>query len=185
VPGPASAIRYEFTLVDPAGLVAQQLLREYFGEVLNRLYRRPATDDEITAALTDDPNYGMTPPDGIFIVASAAGVAHGCAGLRLVDNQTGEVKRVYVRPTARRNKLGTLLMAEIETYAQTRGLSSLRLDSRHDLHEARAMYTQLGYRDTPRFNGSTLAEIWLEKKLEPKPASTIDGPRRLPSNTDA
>jgi len=127
----------------------------------------------------------MTPPNGIFIVASEAGVAHGCAGLRLVDNQTGEVKRVYVRPTARRNKLGTLLMAEIETYAQTRGLSSLRLDSRHDLHEARAMYTQLGYRDTPRFNGSTLAEIWLEKKLEPKPASTIDGPRRLPSNTDA
>jgi len=61
----------------------------------------------------------MTPPDGIFILASTAGVAHGCAGLRLVDNQTAEVKRVYVRPTARRNKLGTLLMAEIGTYAQT------------------------------------------------------------------
>jgi len=53
VPGPASTIRYEFTAVDPAGPVAQQLLREYFGEVLNRLYRRLATDDEITAALTD------------------------------------------------------------------------------------------------------------------------------------
>jgi hypothetical protein len=48
-------------------------------------------------------------------------------------------------------------MVEIETYAKTRGLSSLRLDSRHDLHEARAMYTQRGYRDTPPFNHSTLA----------------------------
>jgi GNAT superfamily N-acetyltransferase len=172
VPGSARAIRYEFTPADPADpaeAVAQELLREYFGEVLSRRFRRPATDDEITAALTDDPNHGMTPPDGIFIVASAAGVAHGCAGLRLVDNQTGEVKRVYVRPTARGNKLGTLLMAEIETYARTRGLSSLRLDSRRDLHEARAMYTQQGYRDTPRFDGSTLAELWLEKKLEPDP----------------
>ena len=82
-------------------------------------------------------------------------------------------------------ELGTLLMAEIETYAQTRGLGSLRLDSRRDLHEARAMYTQQGYRDTPRFNGSALAEIWLEKKLEPKPMPTVDGPLRLPFDADA
>ena len=44
----------------------------------------------------------MTPPPTalLCIVASAAGVAHGCAGLRLVDNQTGEVKRVYVKTQA-------------------------------------------------------------------------------------
>jgi hypothetical protein len=47
------------------------------------------------------------------------------------------------------------------------------------------MYTQQGYRDTPRFNHSTLDEIWLKKKLEPKPTSTTDGPRRLSFNTDA
>jgi GNAT superfamily N-acetyltransferase len=160
-------VRYELTPVDPAEPVAQKLLSEYFGEVLTRRYGRRAIDDEITAALTDDPSYGMTPPDGIFVVASADGVAHGCAGLRLIDHRTGEVKRVYVRPAARRHKLGTLLMAEIETYALTRGLRTLRLDSRHDLHEARAMYAHQGYRDTPRFNHSTLAEIWLEKQLDP------------------
>ena len=43
-------MRYKLTVVDPAGPVAQQLLREYFGEVLGRLYRRLATDDEITVA---------------------------------------------------------------------------------------------------------------------------------------
>jgi hypothetical protein len=115
---------------------------------------------------------------GIFTVASVAGVAHGCAGLRLVDNQTGEVKRVYVRPTARRNQLGTLLIVEIETYAQARGLSSLRLDSRHELHEARAMYTQQGYRDTPRFNHSTLAEIMARE--ETRAETHVNGRRSPP-----
>lgn len=166
---PADAIRYETMLVDPAEPAARQLLRDYFGEILTRHYGRAATEQEITAALTDDPTDGLTPPDGIFIVASAAGIAYGCAGLRLVDSHTGEVKRVYVRPAARRNKLGTLLMGEIEAYAQELGLSSLRLDSRHELHEARTMYARRGYRDTARFNQSPLAEIWLEKKLERTP----------------
>ncbi len=51
-------------------------------------YRRPATDDEITAALTDDPNYGMTPPDGIFIVASAAGVVRPAFRFACRDGST-------------------------------------------------------------------------------------------------
>ena len=163
--GPASAIEYEIVPVDPSAPVGQQLLNEYFGEVLTRQHNRPATVDEVTAAFLDDPNDGMTPPDGIFIVAFSEATAHGCAGLRLLDDQTGELKRVYVRPSARRNGVGTLLMARIEDYALTRGLRSLRLNTRLNLHEARAMYGRRGYHDTERFNQSALAEVWLEKIL--------------------
>ncbi|GAB3568184.1 hypothetical protein GCM10027445_17780 [Amycolatopsis endophytica] len=49
-------------VTDPA---AARVLRDYFGEVASRYYGRPATVDELDAAMTDDPSADLVPPTGL------------------------------------------------------------------------------------------------------------------------
>jgi hypothetical protein len=44
-------------------------------------------------------------------------------------------------------------------------VSVLRLDTRHDLVEARRLYATLGYQEVPAFNDGQYAEHWLAKPL--------------------
>jgi len=45
------------------------------------------------------------------------------------------------------------------------GASAIRLDTRHDLVEARAMYARYGYREIAAYNDSRYADHWFEKSL--------------------
>ncbi|THA38335.1 GNAT family N-acetyltransferase, partial [Streptomyces sp. A1136] len=50
--------------------------------------------------------------------------------------------------------------------ARALGLSLLRLDTRHDLVEARGLYAKHGYREVPAFHHrSPYAERWFAKEL--------------------
>ena len=86
-------------------------------------------------------------------------------GLRFIDDELGEVNRVYVVPEARRQGLGRRLMAEIERLARERGLRELRLDTRSDLVESRRLYERIGYREVPRFGENPYAAHWFAKRL--------------------
>ncbi len=98
-------------------------------------------------------------------MARSGEVALGCAGLRLVDEGVAEVKRVFVTPLARRTGLGTHLMLELEAVARRLDVRTLRLDTRHDLVEARGLYAALGYQEVPAFNAGPYAEHWFAKPL--------------------
>lgn len=93
----------------PDDEVARRVLRAYFDEVASRYYGRPAAEDEIAAAMRDEPSDDLVPPRGLFLVARAEADVLGCAGLRLLPGRTGEVTRVFVVPAARRRGLGTRL----------------------------------------------------------------------------
>jgi ribosomal protein S18 acetylase RimI-like enzyme len=56
-------------------------------------------------------------------------------------------------------------MGELEHLAREHGLSALRLDTRHDLVEARRLYAALGYEEVPAFNHGRYAEHWFAKSL--------------------
>jgi ribosomal protein S18 acetylase RimI-like enzyme len=194
---PEPIIEIQFRITDPVDPIAAGILREYFGEILTRYLRRPATAAEVTSAIEGDPSYGLTAPAGVFLLALSGDpavpedpaapedraapevVVLGCAGLRLVDDGLGEVKRVYVRPGARGQHLASRLMDEVEGRASSRGVTTLRLDTRSELREAIAMYRRRGYRDIAPFPGSGFADVWMQKDLadtgqtgEPVPAST-------------
>jgi ribosomal protein S18 acetylase RimI-like enzyme len=167
---PEPIIEIRFRSTDPDDPIAADILREYFAEILTRYLRRPATPVEVTTAIEADPSYGLTGSDGVFLLAvsgdgGSADMVQGCAGLRLVDDRVGEVKRVYLRPGARGLRLATRLMDEIEGRARSQGLATLRLDTRSELHEAIAMYRRRGYRDIAPFSGSGFADVWMQKNL--------------------
>jgi GNAT superfamily N-acetyltransferase len=137
----------------------------YIADIASRYYGRPATDSEITAAIREDPSDDLAPPKGVFLVAHQDGSPIGCAGLRLLPGSTAEIKRVYVAPPARGRGLGARLVRELERLAREHARTTLRLDTRRDLVEARRLYARLGYQEVPAFNAGTYAEHWFEKML--------------------
>jgi GNAT superfamily N-acetyltransferase len=159
----AEPVRIE--VVAPNTSAARQVLRTYVDDVASSYYGRPATDEEIDAALQEDPSIDLEPPYGLFLVARQRDLVLGCAGLRWLPERVGEVKRVFVAPAARGRGLGARLMGELEHLAREHGLSALRLDTRHDLVEARRLYAALGYEEVPAFNHGRYAEHWFAKTL--------------------
>ena len=149
----------------PGSDAGRAALRAYLDDVASRFYGRPAGADEVDAALREDPSDDLAPPSGVFWVAREHGTVIGCAGLRLLGDGIGEVKRVFVAPAARRRGLGRRLMGEVEQCARDQRRTVLRLDTRADLVEARTLYSNLGYTEVPAFNASAYAEHWFAKSL--------------------
>ena len=174
--------RVSIEAVGPDSEAARAALRLYVDDVASRYYGRQATCAEIDAALADDPSDDLAAPDGVLLVAfddDAAAAASsppavvGCAGLRVLPGGIGEVCRVFVTVSARGGGLGARLMAELERLARARDLRLLRLDTRHDLVEARRLYARLGFREVPPFNADRYAEHWFAKAL-PAPVRAAD-----------
>lgn len=152
-------------LMAPSTAGAPQILRCYMDEVVSRYYGRQATEEEIDAAIREDPSDDLALPHGVLLVAHQDETIWGCAGLRFLPDRIGEVKRVFIAPAARGRGLGARLMGELECLAREHDLSLLRLDTRHDLVEARRLYARLGYQEVPAFNDSLYADHWFVKTL--------------------
>ncbi|WP_327011813.1 GNAT family N-acetyltransferase [Dactylosporangium sp. NBC_01737] len=154
--------------VQPASAPARQALRDYYHDIGGRYYDRPMTEAEIDDILTEDADEDLQPPTGWFWVATLGDRLAGCIGLRYVTEdgaRVGELTRVYVAGTARRRGLGVRLLTVAEEQARADGVTSLRLDVRTDLVEARALYTRHGFHEVPAFNDNPYAGHWFRKTL--------------------
>lgn len=145
---------------------ATALRRAYYAEVAGRYWERPATEAEVDQGMLDDPADGLVPPTGCFVVGRLDGRPRACGGIRLLDPATAELTRVYVDPRARGTGGGAALLAALEEAARALGAGRVRLDTRSDLVEARALYARHGYREIPAYNSGQYAQHWFEKLLE-------------------
>jgi ribosomal protein S18 acetylase RimI-like enzyme len=124
------------------------------------------------------------PPRGRLLLAYARsepgglGAPAGCAGLRPLEDEVGEVKRMYVPPAFRGRGLGRLLAVRLLAEARQAGYRRLRLDTIATMKEALGLYRSLGFRDIPpyRFNPIPGA-VYLELDLDaPRPAGPAPAP---------
>lgn len=145
----------------------QALLRAYVTELVARYHGRPATPAEVASVLGADPGAGLRPPDGRFLVLRWDDRPAGMVGLRPLGSDTAEIKRLYVLPAARRRGAGRRLLDAAERAATDLGRTRLRLDTRGDLVEARALYAAAGYAEIRAYNDDPYAEHWFEKRLAP------------------
>ncbi|MEV4465579.1 GNAT family N-acetyltransferase [Micromonospora echinofusca] len=143
---------------------ATALLEAYFEEMVRRYHGRTARPGEVAAAMAEDPSDDLAAPTGILLVAYRDGAPAGCAGLRLRPHWA-ELTRVYVRPAHRGHGGGAALLAATASRARAAGADRIRLDTRGDLVEARALYARHGYREIPAYNDGVYAEHWFEKVL--------------------
>jgi ribosomal protein S18 acetylase RimI-like enzyme len=164
-PAPTDLDGFRIDVSDPFTSPARDLVRDYFREILTRFNGHTPTSEDVDAAMGSDPDDAMVSPTGVFIVALSAHSPVGCAGLRLLNDRVGELKRVYVCPAARGRGLGAALVTTLEEYARSRGLTAVRLDTRHELDEALRLYERHGYRRIERYNKPGLADLWFEKTI--------------------
>lgn len=143
---------------------AVMLIRRYYEELISRYYQRPTNEAEISGVIAEEPSDDLAPPTGVFVVARLRGAPVGCLGVRVLDADTVELTRMFVRPGARRQGVAGLLIRTAEGLARdTFGARVIRLDTRADLVEARALYARHGYREIGRYNDSPYADHWFEK----------------------
>lgn len=154
----------EFRLVDPAAPVALEALGAYFAELDERFVGGFDPGDTLVADAR-----GMRPPGGAFVVAVEHDVVIGCGAVVHHAPDAGEIKRMWIAPSARGRGVGRRLLDELERHVARLGYGHIVLDTNEVLDEAIAMYTSAGYTEIDRYNDNPYAMHWFEKCLVDAP----------------
>lgn len=96
------------------------------------------------------------PPHGALLIAKINGDTAGCIALRRLGDQTGEMKRLYVRPAFRSWGLGKHLIGDAIQAARRAGYTALRLDTLPSMAAAQGLYRKLGFAEIPAYNSTHL-----------------------------
>ena len=94
-------------------------------------------------------------PRGALLMAMADGVLAGCCALRPLDTvdypNACEMKRLYVPPEFRKNKIGRQLVEAILECARHAGYACVLLDTLDEMETARALSRDLGFEEIPPY----------------------------------
>ncbi len=108
----------------------------------------------------------FAPPHGTFLVGFDGEAAPVCAGgVKRLDDDAAEIKRMYVVPAARGRGLARVLLGALEDAALALGYGTVRLDTGALQPHAQALYESAGYRAIGNFNANPVAAYWGEKRL--------------------
>jgi GNAT superfamily N-acetyltransferase len=108
------------------------------------------------------------PPGGGLWLARCDGSLAGCVGLRSLDAERGEMKRMYVRDAFRRAGVGRRLATQVIAQARAIGLRSLVLDTLASMQAAHALYRDLGFDEIPAYTDNPHPDVrYLGLRLQP------------------
>jgi GNAT superfamily N-acetyltransferase len=107
----------------------------------------------------------LSPPGGSFIVGYADDVPICCGGVKRLDDETCEIKKMYVVPERRGTGVARLLLHALEAKARELGYVTARLDTGPKQTSARGLYENEGYVAIEDFNRNPVASFWGEKPL--------------------
>jgi GNAT superfamily N-acetyltransferase len=106
------------------------------------------------------------PGQGQFLVVrDDDGTPVGCGGVRLLDPETAEVKRMWLDPSVRGRGLGRELLAALEQAALGLGAERGVLDTFDMLGPAMALYRSAGWQEVAAYNDNWQATRWFAKPL--------------------
>jgi putative acetyltransferase len=133
--------------------VVRELFREYaasLGDLANHLV---GFDDEVAAL----------PAGYDFILVVGLG---GCVAVRDLGHGVCEMKRLYVRPSARGTGAGRALATAALDHARERGFTVMRLDTAPSMVAAGALYRSLGFTEIGRYNDNPVPGVrFMELRL--------------------
>lgn len=104
-------------------------------------------------------------PHIAFFIARDGADAVGCGGVAFEDG-FAEVKRMYVRPSARGRGIAQAILARLEQEARHRGVTRLTLETGDVLNAALTLYERAGFTRCAAFGHyRTLAPHTIERSV--------------------
>ena len=91
------------------------------------------------------------PPDGRLFLACRDGQPIGCVALRRCDDDSVELKRLYVQPDHRGHGVARALAAAAIEAARAIGFGRVVLDTLDRMTAARALYAAMGFHEIPAY----------------------------------
>ncbi len=118
----------------------------------------------------------LTHPSVTFVVAWQADQALGCGAVRRVVDDAGvvgevgvygEIKRMFVKPEARGQRLAEKILNQLEDVARSEGIQHLMLETGARQPEALRLYERCGYSVRGGFGGYAegFGSVFMEKLL--------------------
>lgn len=151
----------------------RELFTEYLTWANHRLAEEYGISFEIDTIIDENMAelHIFLPPTGRLLLAE---MDNQVAGLICLKQHTGticEIKRMYVRPSFRRQGVGRRLVLDVLAEARSAGYTQVRLDSARFMHGAHALYRSLGFHDIPPYPESEIPPehqhnwVFMERKL--------------------
>jgi GNAT superfamily N-acetyltransferase len=152
----------------------QELFSEYLQWMNLKVSDKLGIGFDVKAKVDEDMAelHVFSPPLGRIIIATVNKELAGIGCLRMIGEQVGEVKRMYVRPFFRGRGIGRTLLDTLINEATTMGCRILHLESAWFMEEAQSLYRSSGFKEIPPYQGTEVPEeihhLWLfmEKDLE-------------------
>jgi GNAT superfamily N-acetyltransferase len=106
-----------------------------------------------------------------LLLAIEGATAAGLACMRRIRQDTGEIKRMYVRPEFRRRGIGRALVEALIAEAREIGYATMRLDSTRFMAAAHSLYRAMGFHEIEPYVESEIPSqfhqhwVFMEKQL--------------------
>ncbi len=106
------------------------------------------------------------PPDGRIMLAFKSNtendvndkIACGIGCLKRINEETGEIKRMYVDPSFRKIGAGRAVLESLLNAAKETGYKNVRLDSPKFMETAHLLYRSFGFKDIPAYEEVEIPE---------------------------
>ena len=148
-----------FVACDPEEAPASVLLTAMRAE-LDAAYETPSRLDSPALSPAE-----LRAPHGTYLVGWEGDDPVAGGGVRRLTEEVAEIKRMYVRPSARSRGVARALLAALEDAARSIGYTRVRLDTGPKQVHAQALYRDAGYAEVPPYNDNPFACFWGEKQL--------------------
>ena len=104
------------------------ILNEFLSFIANELNKPPwdfnlNVEHELDFTMNNLDKFAK--PDGRLLLVEVDGKIAGTISLRKIRNDSGEIKRMYVRPKFRGEKLGNLMIEEVIRVSKENGFTKL------------------------------------------------------------
>ena len=141
--------------------IIRDLFREYEKELDEDICFQ-SFEEELKSPLK---KYG--PPFGDLLLAYWEDAVAGCIALtKMKEKGACEMKRLYVKPGFRKNKIGKLLVEKLLNSAKAKKYERMRLDTFLKLQPAVHLYQQFGFKNISAYYDNPLpGVIYMEKVL--------------------
>jgi putative acetyltransferase len=126
------------------------MFREY-ADAIGEDFWRGGFEEELAAL----PGYY----DVLLVARGNDGELVGSVAVKRLPDGSGELKRLYVRPSVRGIGLGKTLAAKAVERARDHGYSLLRLDTLPTMEAAQGIYASLGFQPAERYSDNPIPEV--------------------------